>query len=92
MADRIMVEIDRVVWHTTMNSDGASTATLMGAGKKTESIVQVYNALEKLGTKTCKAFNFNICFKDHEHTEWQHVCSFCLATTNNGFSQQQKLL
>ena len=58
------------------------TATSTGSGKKFGSSTMAYNAPTKPSTKTCEPFNANRCFKAHEHPEWQHICSFCLATTN----------
>ena len=75
-----------------MNSKGTSTKTLMGAVKKTGSTAKSNNAPAEPGTETCKDFNSSKSFKGYEHPEWQHVCSFCLATTNMFFSTQQKLL
>ena len=71
-----------LVLHATMNSKSSSTATSMGTGKKTGSTAMANNAPAKPGIETCKDFNSNRCFKGYRHSEWQHGCSFWLATTN----------
>ena len=48
-----------------------------------------YGAPTKPGTKTCRAFNDGMCLKAQDHHQWQHMCAFCLKTTNRAYQHSK---
>ena len=77
-----------LVLHATMTSKAPSTGTLTKTRKKPSTNPKV-NTLAKPSTNGCKEFNSNKCFKGHDHPEFQHVCSFFLATINRVFPNNE---
>ena len=70
---------------STIKASGMGTA----GGMAPINTASTYGAPTKPGTKTCRAFNDGMCLKAQDHHQWQHMCAFCLKTTNRAYQHSK---
>ena len=79
-----------LVWHPTLTIKTSGTGATVGLTKNQVTSTHIYGAPAKPSMNTCRAFNEGMCLKAQDHPQWQHMCAFCLKTTNRAYPHSQK--